>query len=156
MVLLALAWAAFDPPGLEWRRLLAMCGYICFFTGVPVLAFRYIAPAGVTTMRLRVAVLCTVAATMVLPDVLHYIILRPDTLDLSYASRHLVNPWRTIAAWPHVEANGWTTVPGLMGLAGLLAYVQMIRIGARASQDAPDDVRAVSVEGEAGRGGLIY
>jgi hypothetical protein len=157
MLLFAIAWAAFDPPGLEWRRLLATCGYICFFTAAPVLACRHYAPARVTPLKLRVAVLCTVAAAMVLPDVLHYVILRPETLDLNYASRHLVNPWRTIAAWDQVEANAWTTVPGLIGLAGLLAYVQVIRLGARAtSPGAPGDDRAVSVEGETGRGGLIY
>jgi hypothetical protein len=157
MLLFAIAWAAFDPPGLAWRRLLATCGYICFFTAAPVLAFRHYAPARVTPLKLRVAVLCTVAAAMVLPDVLHYVILRPETLDLSYASRHLVNPWRTIAAWDQVEANAWTTVPGLMGLAGLLAYVQVIRLGAKATAHGPiGDDRAQTVEGETGRGGLIY
>ena len=60
MVLFALAWATLEPPALEWRRMLAICGYVCFFTGVPVFVFRSFWPARATTARLRVAILCAV------------------------------------------------------------------------------------------------
>ena len=157
MLLLVAVWATFEPPALEWRRVLAMCGYICFFTGVPVLVLRNFWPALATTFRLRVAVLCGIAAVMVVPDILHYIIVRPETLDLAFSGRHLLNPFRTIAVWDQVEAYGWMFIPGLIGVTGLLSYAGMMWLGAQAtSRAALSEVPAESINGETGRGGLIY
>ena len=47
-------------PNVRW--FLAVCGYICFFTGVPAVAFRLIWPGARTPFQLRVAVLLLVPA----------------------------------------------------------------------------------------------
>jgi hypothetical protein len=140
----------------DQRRLLASCGYICFFTGVPVLAFWRFAPARVTPLKLRVAVLCSVAAAMVLPDIIHYVIVQPEVLDVTFSARHFINPFMTIASWDAVEARGWVAIPFAIGLSGLLAYIELIRLGARATSRAMRLEAAVLVGGETARGGILY
>jgi hypothetical protein len=123
----------------DQRRLFASCGYICFFTGVPALAFwRFwrFEPARVTPFKLRVAVLCSVAAAMVLPDIIHYVIFQPDVLDLSFGARHLVNPLMTIRNWDVVESRGLVAIPFAIGVVGLFAYIVLIRVGARVTSHA--------------------
>ena len=157
MVILATVVAIFQPPALEQRKLLVSAGYICFFTGVPVLAFWRFAPAHVTQARLRVAVLCTVAASLVVPDIIHYLIFQPEVLDLSFGSRHLLNPFRTIAEWDLVDGTGLMVIPLMIAATGLLAYVRLISLGARATAQAVlVDPQAMPVEGEPGRGGILY
>jgi hypothetical protein len=157
MLILATVIAIFSPPAIEQRKLLVSAGYICFFTGVPVLAFWRFAPARVTQVRLRVAVLCTVAASLVVPDIIHYMIFRPEILDLSFSSRHLLNPFRTIAEWDLVDGTSWMVIPLVIGATGLLAYVRLITLGARATAHAVlVEPQAVPVEGEPGRGGILY
>jgi hypothetical protein len=157
MVLLLVAVASCELPAIDQRRLLVSCGYICFFTGVPVLVFSRVAPARVSSLKLRVAVLCTVAAAMVLPDIVHYLIFQPETLDLSYARRHLINPFTTFVQWNAVEAQGWTMIPFAIALAGLLSYIQLMRIGARTTaQVVGVDPYSATAGGEAGPGGILY
>jgi hypothetical protein len=158
MGLLYLALAVFPETATDRRWLLAVCGYICFFTGVPVLAFWRIAPARVTPLRLRVTVLVTLAASMVLPDIVHYAVMRPEVLDVTYSGRHLLNPLRTISNWSTVEAQGWVAIPFLIGLTGLMAHVELIRMGARATARpvAIDPHHPAPVTGEAGSGDVLY
>ena len=149
--------AGLHPPAVGLRRILAACGYICFFTGLPVLAFWRFAPARVSPFKLRVAVLCAIAAALVLPDVIHYLIVRPEVLDVSYGARHLINPFRTLSQWPLVEARGWTMIPFVMGLIGLLAYVQLFILGARSTSHAMlVDPQAVPVEEATIRGSILH
>jgi hypothetical protein len=157
MLMLLSTIAVFQPTGDVQRVFFAACGYICFFTGVPAVAFWRIAPARVTPVKLRVAVLVTFAASLVLPDIIHYAIYRPEILDISYSLRHLLNPMMTLANWDVVEAHGITSIPLVIGMVGVLAYVQLFRLGARATGDTePIDPRPVPVAGEAGRGGVLY
>jgi hypothetical protein len=138
-ILLAAAWL-FQPAWIHVRWLLAIGAFICFFTGVPTVVFRYLAPSRATPLKLRVGVLVLVAVSMVLPDIVHYLLFRPDMLDLSYTARHLVNPLRTLANWRIVEANQWLSGPFAMGLTGLLAYGTLIHMGRRMpGQPAPID-----------------
>ena len=158
MALLLVTARLFNPPAITVRWLLAICGYICFFTGVPTLAFRLFKPADDASLRLRVIVLLLVPLSMLLPDVIHYIVLRPEILDLSYSSRHLVNPLRTLSNWQLVELRHWTAVPLLLGLTGLVAYVALIVMGTRATvQPAPIDPQAsADAAGEPGSANVIY
>jgi hypothetical protein len=156
MFLLLVVVAVCGSPWSDLRRLLAACGYICFFTGVPVLAFWRVAPARVTQLRLRVAVLCAVAAVMVLPDVINYLIVQPEILDLSYSARHLINPFTTLLQWDLVESNGWMMIPFGIGVAGLLSYFQLVRLGARMmSPVVPVDPQVLPAGGETGRDGVL-
>jgi hypothetical protein len=136
MVLLVAAVQVLTPAAADLRRLLAALGYICFFTGMPTLVFWRFAPARATPLRLRVAVLLTVAAVMVLPDILHYALRRPTVLDLSYSWRHLVNPFRTLANWDVVEKMGWFSIPAVIGVVGLIAYLTLIPLGTLASRQS--------------------
>jgi hypothetical protein len=157
MILLVVVVAICRSPAADLRRLLAACGYICFFTGVPVLMFWRAAPARVTQLRLRVAVLCAVAAVMVLPDVIHYLIVQPEILDLTYSARHLINPFTTLMQWDLVESNGWTMIPFGLGVAGLLSFFQLGRLGAQmTSPVVPVDPQVLPAGGETGRDGVLY
>jgi hypothetical protein len=156
-LLLVTAWL-FDPPWLQLRWLLAICGYICFFTGVPTLAFRLMRPESAASFKLRVAVLLLVPLSMVLPDVIYYVLWRPDVLDLRFSARHLVNPMRTLANWPLVETSGWLSVPLAMGLAGALSYLGLMRLGMFTTvQPVPVDPEgAAAAAGEPGNANVIY
>ena len=155
-ILLAAAWW-FQPAWIQVRWLLAICAYICFFTGVPTLALRSLAPSRVTPLKLRVAVLVLVAISMVVPDIVHYLIVRPDVLDLSYNARHLFNPVRTLANWRIVEGNAWVWLPFAIGLTGLLAYGALILKGRRADEQpaAINPQRRAAAAGEPGRADVI-
>ena len=149
-LLLLGAVALFRPPA-EWLRwLLAASGYICFFTAVPAFVFRRLAPARATPFKVRVAVLGVVAAAMVLPDLVHYVIWRPEVLDLALAPRHLVSPVRTLAEWQLVERRGWFALPFAIAATGLFACLALVQMGARAARqpleiEAP---RAAQAAGE--------
>ena len=156
MFLLAIvSWFCGATP-LEQRNLMAACGYICFFTGAPVVLFWWFAPAKVTSFRLRVAVLCVVAAALVVPDVINYVIYQPETLDIRFSFRHLINPFMTLDQWDKVEQYGWAPVPFTLGLVGLLAYAELARQGWRTTARAMRlEPAAVPVGGETGRGGIL-
>ena len=62
-------------------------------------SFRLLRPARAASLQLRVAVLLLLPLSMLLPDVIYYVLWQPDVLDLSYSARHLVNPFRTLANW---------------------------------------------------------
>ncbi|HEX5070254.1 MAG TPA: hypothetical protein VFV78_08555 [Vicinamibacterales bacterium] len=156
MAILVIVCVLFSAAPFNWHRVLASLGYVCFFTGVPVLAFWSWAPAKVTPMRLRVAILVTVAATMVLPDVVYHLIAQPETLDLRFSTRHLINPFRTFAEWDVAEGSGWTVVPAFIGVTGLAAYIQIIVLGVVTAPKAVAlPARAESPEGAAGRGDVL-
>lgn len=105
------------------------CGYICFFTGAPVVAFRALRPTQAGAFRLRLALLVVLAAAMVVPDVLAYMLWQPDGLDLSFSVRHLLNPFRALANL-RPASQSYRALAELLAISGGLAYVVLIRIGA--------------------------
>jgi hypothetical protein len=155
-LLLGAAWLL-EPTWGHLRWVLAICGYICFFTGVPTLAFRLFRPDRAPSLHLRVAVLVLVPAAMLLPDVIHYVLWRPEALSLGYSARHLINPLRTLANWGLVEARGWFPIPVALGLIGLFAYGALIHMGTRASvQPAIDPRGSSAAAGEPGSADVLY
>ena len=146
VLLLAAAWTL----QANWRQLrwyLAACGYICFFTGVPTFAFRFPRPDRRAAVRLRVAVLLSFPVAMLLPDILYYVLWQPEVLDLSYSTRHLVNPILTLANWSTVETAQWHSLPYALGIAGLLAYVALIYLGlTMMAEVAPTDRQGSAVK----------
>ena len=158
MALLVAAALAFGPPAATIRWLLALCGYICFFTGIPAFAYRWARPRGTETFKLRAAVLLLLPLALLLPDVIFYVRSQPSAFDLGFARRHLVNPFRTLANWPMVEGAHWSFVPFAMGIAGLLAYAALIQMGARTTADESpiDSPTAPLAEGETGSAGALY
>ena len=158
MLVLAATVALLDAPEMQLRWVVAACAYIWFFTGVPVLLFRILAPARDTQLRRRVAVLLVMAASLVLPDMIYYVVRQPEILDVAFSARHLVNPFRTLANWSVVEANGWGLMPSAIGLIGLLTWLRLVQLGMRPPEPAAPVVPAQPDRAteETGRGDVLY
>jgi hypothetical protein len=140
MALLLAVAALFRPPAEMLRWMLAICAYICFFTGVPTLFWRVARPAAEATLQVRVVILALLVAALVLPDVIYYVFWQPASFDLVFARRHLINPFRTLTNWRLVETYHWSSAPFAMGAAGVAAYLALINIGRRmTARDAPLD-----------------
>ena len=136
MALLIGAAAIFRPGWSDIRWILATCGYVCFFTGVLTVVFRLLKPTKAAAVLLRVGLLLLLPASMLLPDLIHYIVWQPETLSLAYSMRHLVNPFRTLANWPLVETREWLLMPLLFGVTGVVTYIALIAIGAQVTMNA--------------------
>ena len=91
------------PSDVQW--LLAICWYICFFSGVPMLALRALKRHRRTNVVRPSRVLVLMPASMLLPDLVYYVLWRPEVLDLTYSARHLLNPIRTLSNWDVVETR---------------------------------------------------
>jgi hypothetical protein len=153
----AAAVALLQPPAELLRWVAAACGYICFFTGAPVLLFRAVAPARDTQLRRRVAVLVVVAASLVVPDIIYYALSEQGVLDLTFSVRHLVNPFRTLANWSVVEMHGWVLTPSVIGFIGVISWLRLIQVGTRAVGPAAliDPAQPGRVAEETGRDDVL-
>jgi hypothetical protein len=157
LLLVATAWIlSVEWPQIRW--LLALCGYVCFFTGVPTVLYRASRPFGAAAFKLRVAIVGLLAASLVLPDIVYYVLWQPETLDLRYGMRHLLNPLRTLANWRVVESSGWTAMPLVVGITGLLAYVPLLHLSLQAEDEAApgDELRPATDTEEPRRADAIY
>ena len=153
--LLLLGWALqTDGTMLQW--FVIACGYICVFTGAPVVLFRAVRPGESASFRLRIALLVVLAGAMVVPDVLAYMLWQPDGLDLSFSLRHLLNPFRALANIRYVSTP-YRTLAELIAITGGLAYVVLIRIGAGVVLDpaSVDPQDADSAASEPGRANVL-
>ncbi len=120
----------------DFRWLLALCGYICFFSGVPALVGRMIWKARVSTSYLRVGTLVFIPVVILSADFLQYFLKSKNTLALDYSPYHVLNPFRTLSNWREVESMGWDLRVFLMGVIGFLCYVLLIRIGQHETRNA--------------------
>lgn len=141
MALLLFAAALLDSSSDEMSWRLAICAYICFFTGVPTYVWRRLKPGRDAVLGLRVAVLVTLALAVILPDALYNILWQPSFFDANFGRRHLLNPFRALANWGMVETSGWALMPALIGLAGLVSYLALMRLGAQ-PRAVPESLRA--------------
>jgi len=134
MVLLITAVRHLSMREVGW--VVAACGYICFFTGVPAVVLRVVRPR-VSAFYIRIAILVLLSASLVLPDVIYYIVAQPDTFSLAYSFRHLLNPLRTMANWRSVEYLHLYLVPAIVGAIGVLTYARLMVMNHRTSRTAP-------------------
>jgi len=146
----------FDPPAMRLRWLLAICGYICWFTGVPTLVFRVLRPARPASLPLRAGLLLLLSLSLLLPDIIYYLLWQPDVLGFHFGVRHLINPFRTLANWDTVEKNGWLWVPALLGLNGLASYALLIQLGRRTTPQPVTAAHAVAAAGEPGSAPAVH
>jgi hypothetical protein len=158
MALLVATGAMFSPDGATLRWLVAICAYVCFFTGIPAFFYRWARPRGTATLKLRVAELLLLPLALTLPDVLYYVVGQPVVFDLGFGVRHLMNPFRTLANWRFVESSDWSVVPFALGLAGLVAYLGIIQLGARITAEdlATAAAPAPIADGEPGSADALY
>jgi hypothetical protein len=134
MVLLIVAVRHLSPRDVGWT--VAACGYICFFTGAPAVLLRLLRPR-ISAFSIRIGILMLFSASLVLPDVLYYIVAQPDAFSLEYANRHLLNPLRTITNWRMVEMLELYLMPVIVGVIGVLTYARLMAMNRRTSRTAP-------------------
>ena len=156
MAVFLAAAVLFDPPAMRLRWLVAICAYICLFTGVPTLLFRLARPARPASLPLRAGLLLVLSLSLLLPDIIYFVLWPPDVLELKYAARHVINPFRTLANWESVEANGWLWLPTLLGLNGLASYWLLIQTGRRMTARPLKDAHAVAAAGEPGSAPAVH
>jgi len=128
MVLLVLTVLILDADLLG--QTLAICAYICAFSGLPAYVVRRWRSNRISAFKLRVVLLVVVALSAILPDLLYYVFGKPEFLDLDFGRRHLINPFRALVNWSTIVTSGWVVVPLLLGFAGLTAFVGLMRLGA--------------------------
>lgn len=132
-VLVSAALAVSADPG-DVRRLLAVCGCICLFTGVPALLLRKFHRYGIGSFQARGLALTMVFASLVAADIGFYVLAQPETFSLTYSWRHTFNPLRTLLNWNIVELRGWHAVPLLWSTVGLVSYVIVTALDLRARE----------------------
>jgi hypothetical protein len=158
VAILLVVQALFPIDADDRRAFQASYGYLCFFVGVPTLAFRALLPKYATPLRLRVAILVSLALATAVPDLLYYLIMQPEVLDLHYTGRHLMSPLQTLGSWRVIEQNGWLGFPFGVGVTGLIALIALMTMGVReAEEDASiTPYRPAPAAGEPGRADLTY
>ncbi|HYR84039.1 MAG TPA: hypothetical protein VE422_08180 [Terriglobia bacterium] len=132
MVLLLAVSRAFAPTPERFRWLLAICSYICFFTGVPTCIVRLLAPARARAAYLRVGVFLFFPLMMIFSELFSYLRTPSRFFDpAGYSVYEVLDPFRTLANWPMVEKNEWYFLPLGLGLIGLASYLTLIQMGRR-------------------------
>jgi hypothetical protein len=129
MILLLAAGAAIlrHTTSRDFSYLAAICGYVCFFTGVPTLLARRWPSRRIKTVHLRIGIILLILAAIILPDFLVY--LATGNYGGNYSARHVLNPFRTLYQWNdinyfHLYAFG-------LCLIGLISYLILIPFGWR-------------------------
>ena len=132
MVLLLAVSRSFAPTPEQFRWLLAICSYICFFTGVPTCVVRLLAPERARAAYLRVGVFLFFPLMMLFADLFSYLRTPSSFFDpAGYSVYEVLDPFRTLANWPMVEKNGWYFQALGLGLIGLASYLTLIQMGRR-------------------------
>jgi len=126
--------------GSQFRWLLAICGYICFFTGVPTVIFRHMFGNGIRTAYVRAGILLFLPIVAISADLFQYFLVPSRIFDGTFSAYHVLNPFRALANWQEVENQGWHWGPLIMGLAGLIAYLDLYRMGQRQDKHATDSL----------------
>jgi len=123
-------------PGQDSQWLLAICSYICFFTGVPACAGRMIFKSRIKTQHLRVATFIFIPLLTLGADLIQYFLKSKALFATDYTVYHVLNPFRTLSNWRGVENLGWDLLVFVMGISGLLSYVLLIRMGQHETRNA--------------------
>jgi hypothetical protein len=134
LILLAIGWKVGTNSEFAW--LLAVCGYICFFSGIPTLVSRRVFKARLRTAYLRAFILLFFPLVAISADLLQYFVLPSRVFDGTFSAYHILNPFRTLGNWTQVQSAGWAWAPMVMGVAGLIAYLELYRMGQREDRHA--------------------
>jgi hypothetical protein len=132
--------------------MLAICGYICFYTGVPAAILRAMRPSAAASLLVRVVVIVVQPIVMMLPDIVVYM-WNPAAFDAGYSARHLLDATRTLSHWSLVNERYGLAIPLAIGLAGLFAYETLFYLGRRMTVlPVPIDSKRAEVPAGASRG----
>ena len=128
---LFLAVGAFflETSSVEFSWLVAICAYICCFTGLPTWVGRMMVKRRFQPFHLRAGILLLVPVAMLLPDFLVYLF----TGDFGgiYSGRHVLDPFRTLSGWRFSTTTPWHFLSIGLGVIGIASYLMLIRMGQR-------------------------
>jgi hypothetical protein len=127
VILVSLGWPIATGP--DFRLLLATCSYILFFTGVPAAILRRMFGDNIRTAYVRASLLLFFPIVGVSADIFQYFLSPTRVFDGTFSAYHMLNPFRSLTNWNQVEALGWQSWPLVLGLAGLLSYLDLYRMG---------------------------
>ena len=136
MALFVAAGALLSATASEVRLLIALCGAICLFTGVPSLLVHRFSSRGLGALHARGMMLILLMLSLVLPDILYYIFWRPEVFSVQFSARHLFSPVIPLFNWDSVLTNRWELPPMMWAVVGILSYVRMMRVSAAGVREA--------------------
>jgi hypothetical protein len=136
MALFVAAGALLSATASEVRLLIALCGAICLFTGVPSLLVHRFSSRGLGALHARGMMLILLMLSLVLPDILYYIFWRPEVFSVQFSARHLFSPVIPLFNWDSVLTNRWELPPMMWAVVGILSYVRMMRVSADGVREA--------------------
>jgi hypothetical protein len=119
------------PSSTDFSWLVAICAYICCFSGLPTLAGRMMVNRRFQPFHLRAGILLLVPVAALLPDFLVYLF----TGDFGgiYSARHVLDPFRTLSAWRDLVTAPWHVLSMALGIIGVGSYLALIQMGRQAS-----------------------
>lgn len=137
----------------ETRRLIAICGTILFFSGVPTLiAWRW-RRFGLGPLHARGIALLMLAASLLLPDMVYYMFINSDQpFSANFAARHLFSPTRIPFNWGWIQRHGWDLAPLMWAFVGAASYVALLRVGPSSPAPSPSMTQLGLAAGAAGDG----
>jgi len=114
----------------EFSWLVAICAYICLFTGLPTWVGRMMVKRHFKPFQLRAGILLLIPVATLLPDFLMYLF----TGDFGgiYSGRHVLDPFRTLSGWRYATTAPWHFLSIGLGVIGVVSYLMLIRMGQRA------------------------
>ena len=113
----------------EFSWLVAICAYICLFTGLPTWIGRMMVKRQFKPFHLRAGILLLVPVASLLPDFLVY--LATGDFGGIYSSRHVLDPFRTLNGWRFSTTTPWHFLSIGLGVIGITSYLMLIRMGQR-------------------------
>jgi hypothetical protein len=116
---------------LHW--FIALCGYICFFTGVPTLVGRTLAPLRARPGYLRAAALLFFPVTALIGEVFDILL---NASVSPFSIYQILDPFRGLANWSLIEAHHWQNFVFAFGAVGVASYVVLIKMGQRMAYGA--------------------
>jgi len=130
-LLLAVSLKFLSSTSIEFNWIVAICGYVCFFTAVPVISMHLLKPGRFKPMHRRIAIILLLPVAALLPDFLMYL----GTGDFGgrYSARHVLDPFRTLFNWRNGMTSEWHFLSMGICAAGFVLYLALIGIGRRES-----------------------
>ena len=104
-----------------------ICGYVCFFSGVPTLFVRRWASPLIKTVHLRIGIILLTAAASILPDFI--VFLGTGKWGGGYSVRHILNPFRTLDVWHDPQYEPYHILVYGLCLTGFISYLLLIIFG---------------------------
>jgi hypothetical protein len=133
LILLAVAWSI-GSKSFNWA--LAIYCYILFFSGTLTAILRNFFGSRFKTAYFRVAIILFFPILGVMADLLQYLFSPGFIFDGTFSAYHMMNPFRALANWNTVESQGWHWWPMVLGVIGLLSYLELYRLQRREDRHA--------------------